>query len=158
MSPPDALREQQQKRAATKELQSITPDQVNAIKFPGALAVKEMDLLIGAGISDRNTPQQNIRLLQNMKVARKRMGEYTEFVQKAVDAGHSPAAIGAAWDEYTRNNPVFDPQRGAVITNPKSYKDYFADKEAVATGLPLQRPLSEWSTEQLLLYKQLKEQ
>ncbi|NCX93990.1 MAG: hypothetical protein EBX40_04875 [Gammaproteobacteria bacterium] len=104
MSPPDALREQQQKRAATKELQSITPKQVNAIKFPGALAVKEMDLLIGAGISDRNTPQQNIRLLQNMKVARKRMGEYTEFAQKAIDAGHSPAAIGAAWDEYTAIN------------------------------------------------------
>lgn len=157
VSPTDALREQQQKRAATKELQSITPEQVNAIKFPGQLAVKEMDLLVGAGINANNTPEQNIRLLQNMKVVRKRMGEYTEFVQKAIDAGHSPAAIGAAWDDYTRNNPLFDPQRGAVITNPKSYKDYFADKQALATGLPLDRPLTEWSTEQLLLYKQLKE-
>lgn len=131
---------QAEKMAATKLLDSIRPDIVKAGRSPGSVSEYENKMLIGAGPSSQNTPEENARLIKGMALRAELERDYADFLEQYVQDKGDAVGADKLWNAY-KQAEVF--VGGTYNPDRINWKDYFAgtreprtstETEARATG------------------------
>lgn len=123
-------------------IKALTPAQVQVNRWPGALSTKEMEAIIGAGVSLRNTPEENKTLADNAEVAAKLMLDYADFIDAFKEANSgSTAKADKLWAEYKQSFPLFD-EYGNVNKERQSWQDYFSNKKSSPSAISVDNEVS----------------
>lgn len=131
---------QAEKMAATKMLDSIRPDIVKAGRSPGSVSEYENKMLIGAGPSSSNTPEENARLIKGMALRAELERDYADFLEQYVQDKGDAVGADKLWNAY-KQAEVF--VGGTYNPDRTNWQDYFAgttqsrtstETEARATG------------------------
>lgn len=118
--------EEEQQRAAQKELDSIRPDVVLALKSPGSISEYENQLYIGSGPSSANTPAENMRLLGNMIELNKLNNEYANFLETYVQDKGDAAGADLIWNKYKKDQVLKNNQ---INPDRLPWETYFAQQK-----------------------------
>ena len=120
-------KEELEQRAATKELDSIRPKIVRSLRSPGAVSNYETQILIGAGPSSQNTPQENARLIANMERIKELNADYADFLEAYVETKGDAVGADKIWRNY-KNDEVF--RDGKFNDARMDWKEYFRSTKA----------------------------
>jgi hypothetical protein len=120
-------KEELEQRAATKDLDSIRPKIVRSLRSPGAVSNYETEILIGAGPSSQNTPQENARLIANMERIKELNADYADFLEAYVEAKGDAVGADKIWRNY-KNDEVF--RDGKFNDARMDWKEYFRSTKA----------------------------
>ena len=120
-------KEELEQRAATKDLDSIRPKIVKSLRSPGAVSNYETEILIGAGPSSQNTPQENARLIANMERIKELNADYADFLEAYVEAKGDAVGADKIWRNY-KNDEVF--RDGKFNDARMDWKEYFRSTKA----------------------------
>lgn len=131
IAPTAGGRTERLQRAATKELDSIRPELVKQLRSPGAVSNYETEVLIGAGPSSANTPEENLVLLNNMVELNKLNSEYANFLETYVQDKGDAAGAKLLWDKYKKDQVIINNQ---INPNRQSWAEYFAEKQGGISG------------------------
>jgi hypothetical protein len=106
--PTEGGREERAQRAATKELDSIRPEIVKELRSPGSVSNYETEMLIGAGPSSANTPEENTRILANMVRIRDLNEDYANFMEAYIEDKGSAFGADQVWHQYKKDQVFID--------------------------------------------------
>lgn len=109
-------------------LDSIKPKLVQAGRWPGALAVSEMETITRAGPSASNTPEQNAALVAQMEEMGRYLSDYADFVDAYREQNGTTAGAESLWMKYKQANPLYVDSGGQLTLNSKrpTWQEYFS--------------------------------
>ena len=123
--------EQKQKMAATKLLDSIAPDLVISKHSPGSVSDRENKTLIGSGPNSANTPEENLRLIEGIKVRAGLERDYADFLEEYITIKGDAVGADKLWQVY-KDDEVFTPTGYKPSRLP--WREYFTQLSQAAKG------------------------
>jgi len=123
--------EQKQKMAATKLLDSIAPDLVISKHSPGSVSDRENKTLIGSGPNSANTPEENLRLIEGIKVRAGLERDYADFLEEYITIKGDAVGADKLWQAY-KDDEVFTPTGYKPSRLP--WREYFTQLSQAAKG------------------------
>ena len=117
--------EAKRQAAGDTMINSVVPAIVKEGRWPGALAVQEMEALKQSGPSASNTPEANQALVDRMEAVSKHLYDYADFLEAYKDT-NSGSTVGAskAWSAYERAYPLY--KDNTLNTERPSWHDFFS--------------------------------
>ena len=129
-------RTEREQRAATKELDSIRPEIVQELRSPGSVSNYETQIMIGAGPSSANTPEENARIIANMARIRDLNVDYANFLEAYIEDKGSAFGADKVWEEYKRDQVFIDNQFNDARM---PWKEWFQSRGGATPALDAKR-------------------
>lgn len=120
----------------------VLPQAIPATGF-GRVTNRDLSVFQAGSIGVDKPRETNAAIIQALRAALKTTQERHEFEQSYYGTHSTPDGMDQAWQEYTRDNPVFskaDPQNGIFQYNQHrlGWKDYFRQKNGALESAPIE--------------------